>query len=115
MRKPRFIRQAKELKVAQGNYNGGSGTITIGGWTGSVVWGDDENGMEHVSVSPYDHSITPSWDDMCRLKDIFFDEEERVIQIHPKRSEYVNMMGNCLHLWRPKTPEGWANLYDQTV
>ena len=67
---------------------------------GSVVWSPNEAGWEHVSFSPYDHSKTPSWDDMCYLKDVFFDEEEEVIQIHPKRSEYVNIMQNCLHLWR---------------
>ena len=28
------------------------------------------------------------------------DEEEKVVQIHPKKSEYVNMT-EALHLWRP--------------
>lgn len=64
--------------------------------------GADEDGLEHVSVSPYDQSITPTWDDMCRIKDIFWDEEELVVQVHPPKSEYVNIMPNCLHLWRDK-------------
>lgn len=38
---------------------------------------------------------------MCVLKDIFFGEEEEVYQIHPKKSQYVNRVENCLHLWRP--------------
>ena len=38
---------------------------------------------------------------MCVLKDIFFDDEEEVYQIHPKKSEYVNQQENCLHLWKP--------------
>lgn len=68
---------------------------------GSVIWtACDPSGWEHVSFSPYDHSKTPSWDDMCFLKDIFWGDEEQVIQIHPKKSEYVNIMQNCLHLWR---------------
>lgn len=45
--------------------------------------------------------LIPTWDDMCVLKDIFFDDEEEVYQIHPKKSEYVNLSENCLHLWEP--------------
>ncbi len=38
---------------------------------------------------------------MCTLKDIFFDDEEEAYQIHPKKSQYVNGVENCLHLWKP--------------
>lgn len=61
------------------------------------TWGA---GWEHVSISPTRKSYTPSWDDMCRLKEVFFKDDEAVIQIHPPKSEYVNNMPNCLHLWR---------------
>ena len=37
---------------------------------------------------------------MCKLKDIFFYEDEAVIQIHPPKDQYVNNVDNCLHLWR---------------
>ena len=37
---------------------------------------------------------------MCRIKEIFFKDDESVIQIHPPKDEYVNNMPNCLHLWR---------------
>lgn len=57
-------------------------------------------GWEHVSISPTRKSYTPSWDDMCRLKEVFFKDDEAVIQIHPPKSEYINNMPNCLHLWR---------------
>ena len=93
------------MRVESATIHGGVGTVTIGSWTGSVIWGADEDGWEHVSVSPFDHSILPSWDDMCRLKDIFFDEEEMALQFHPRKSQYVNKMENCLHLWRPKDPQ----------
>ena len=56
-------------------------------------------------MSPYNRKITPTWDDMCAIKDVFFEDEEAAIQLHPKKSEYVNIMSNCLHLWRPKDPE----------
>lgn len=75
--------------------------IEVPRWKGSVVFGFDEDGWEHVSVSPYGGK-TPTWDDMCRVKDMFWDDGEEVIQIHPKKSEYVNIMDNCLHLWRHK-------------
>jgi len=97
----KYIRRNTALKIDHATIHGGYGDIKIGTWTGSVIWGTDENGWEHVSVSPYTPTI-PSWDDMCKIKDIFWDEEEAVFQIHPPRSKYVNMMENCLHLWRPK-------------
>jgi len=97
----RKLRRTAALRIDEASIRGGHGAITIGDWTGSVVWGNNEAGWEHVSVSPYDHSITPSWDDMCQLKDIFFEDEEAVIQVHPPKSKYVNRMPNCLHLRRP--------------
>lgn len=68
-------------------------------WKGSVIFGYNENGWEHVSVNPYNGKM-PTWEEMCYVKEIFFNEEEEAIQIHPKKSEYVNMAECCLHLWR---------------
>lgn len=79
--------------------DGGHGVYTAYNFQGSVIFSIGA-GWDHVSISPYKKRFLPSWDDMCRLKDVFFYEEEDVIQIHPKKSEYVNNMGNCLHLWR---------------
>lgn len=56
-------------------------------------------GWEHVSVSCQGH--TPSWEAMCKIKDYFFNSEEVVMQLHPKKSEYINNHPYCLHLWRP--------------
>ena len=60
-------------------------------------WG---GGWDHVSVAPLKKKIVPTWEIMCKVKDTFFKPEEAVIQIHPPKSEYVNNMSNCLHLWR---------------
>lgn len=57
-------------------------------------------GWEHVSVSRPNAKI-PTWEEMCAIKDMFFREEEVVVQYHPKKSEYVNIHEGCLHLWRP--------------
>ena len=72
---------------------------------------DDDNGKkwEHVSVSYYDDlKKTPTWAEMCAVKDVFWNAEEEVHQIHPKESQYVHGVGhaanqktNILHLWRP--------------
>lgn len=59
----------------------------------------DGEGWEHVSVSlPY---RSPTWEEMCKVKDLFWDDEDCVIQYHPPKSEYVNNHPFCLHLWRP--------------
>jgi len=59
----------------------------------------DGLGWEHVSVS-YSHRC-PTWEEMCQIKDLFWDDEEVVVQYHPKKSEYVNCFPWCLHLWKP--------------
>lgn len=58
-----------------------------------------DRGWEHASASL--RSRCPTWDEMCAIKDIFWGEEEAVMQIHPPRSEYVNLHPYCLHLWKP--------------
>jgi len=55
-------------------------------------------GWEHVSVSLKSKKI-PNWEEMCFVKDLFFGDEECVVQYHPPKSEYVNNV-NALHLWR---------------
>ena len=56
-------------------------------------------GWEHLSVSL--PRKTPSWDVMCRMKDIFWNEDEVCIEYHPRKTDYVNMHEHCLHIWRP--------------
>lgn len=60
----------------------------------------DGLGWEHVSVS-INRKRTPSWEIMAQVKDLFWDQEDTVIQFHPPRSQYVNFHPFCLHLWRP--------------
>ena len=58
----------------------------------------DQPQWEHVSVSLANRC--PTWEEMCAVKDIFWKEDETVIQFHPRRLNYVNRMPYCLHLWR---------------
>ena len=62
------------------------------------VIASDQLSWEHVSVSRRDRC--PTWDEMCLIKDIFWDEEECVVQFHPPRSQYVDTHPYCLHLWK---------------
>jgi len=65
----------------------------------------DGGGWEHVSVHVVERGEerTPSWDEMCAVKDIFWGPEEVVVQFHPAKSEYVNNHPHVLHLWRSTT------------
>ena len=61
----------------------------------------DGEGWQHVSVSLHNSNFTPSWEVMSKVKELFWETEEWVIQFHPAQSEYVNFHKGCLHLWAP--------------
>lgn len=54
---------------------------------------------EHVSISL--PRRCPTWAEMCRMKDLFWEPDEAVMQLHPPTDDYVNYHPFCLHLWRP--------------
>lgn len=61
-----------------------------------------EDGVwEHISVTPKNQKRCPTWDEMCAIKNMFFDPEEECVEFHPKASTYVNSNEYCLHIWRP--------------
>ena len=99
----------EQHRIVTGNFasnksygNNGAFTFNRGRTQFSIIASDGE-GWEHVSV----HCIsegkdrTPTWSEMCFIKDLFWDKEDCVIQYHPAESEYVNVHKHCLHLWRP--------------
>lgn len=63
--------------------------------TATVIWGENEEGYEHVSVCPkkkYDklgRENLPTWNDMCILKDMFFMMMKRYTRSILKR---INML-----------------------
>ena len=95
---------SNKVMIIEKSRDGFSGMIFIRGWEGSVIasWG---GGWDHVSVAPRKLNKVPTWDDMCAIKELFFKDDEAVIEIHPPKSEYVNNMPNCLHLWRANDKE----------
>ena len=71
----------------------------------------DGDGWEHVSVT-INKKRCPTWNEMCVVKDLFWDKGDSVFQFHPPESKYVNYHPHCLHLWRPigfeiPTPESY--------
>lgn len=91
----------------------GHGTNDSGYFVIPVTRGDERTeltvlasgglGWEHVSVST--PTRCPTWDEMCLIKSLFWDEEDAVMQLHPPGSKYVNCHPFCLHLWRPTDGE----------
>jgi hypothetical protein len=80
----------------------------------AVIIADEglSTGWEHVSVHVRQMNKrgrlierTPTWDEMCAIKDLFWDAEDTVVQYHPPKSEYVNNHSHVLHLWRSETVE----------
>lgn len=58
----------------------------------------EECGWEHVSVSLA--SRCPTWEEMAFVKGLFWADEETVLQFHPAKSQAIDHMPYCLHLWR---------------
>lgn len=92
-----YIKKHPTLGMGEGN--NGYFVFEREGLTYYVIASDGE-GWEHVSVS-LNKNRTPTWKQMCIVKDIFWDKEDCVIQYHPPESEYVNNHPYVLHLWRP--------------
>jgi len=55
-------------------------------------------GWEHVSVSCTDRC--PTWQEMAKVKNLFWKDDETVVQFHPQKDKYINYHPYCLHLWR---------------
>lgn len=64
-------------------------------------------GWAHVSLRAKDYSgeREPTWGEMCWAKQLFWEDEEAVMQIHPPKSEFINTHPNVLHLWSPVNGE----------
>ena len=63
-----------------------------------AVQADAQTEWEHVSASM--RNRCPTWEEMCFLKDLFWDENDCVVQYHPPKKDYVIIAKRCLHLWK---------------
>jgi hypothetical protein len=85
-------------RVRDGN-NGAFFIPTRPGQPPLKVIASDGEGWDHVSVSLPDRC--PTWDEMCRIVAMFWDEGDCVMQLHPPRANWISNHPYCLHLWRP--------------
>ena len=102
MKKLNEIITGKGIMVDQASEDGGSGWIGYldpkkPNKTARVVWSNGA-GWDHVSVSW--NNRCPTWEEMVKVKRLFFNDDETVVQYHPSESNYVNFHPYCLHLWR---------------
>lgn len=75
----------------------------------------NSEGWEHVSINlriftknglnskQVERCLT--WPETCYIKQLFWEEEDCVLQYHPPKSKYVNNHPFVLHLWRPINQE----------
>lgn len=107
MRDIKEIKQTAGLIIKKEKTNGFGGTYCIFEYKNGKAklkqqlhfifsWGC---GFEHLSVST--PTRTPTWDEMCIMKDIFGRDDEECMQLHPKKENYIDNMKYCLHIWRP--------------
>ena len=60
-----------------------------------------QSGWEEVSIDiDFPTERCPLFDEMAMFKDIFWNETEVAMQVHPAQSVYVNVHPYTLHLWR---------------
>jgi len=92
------IKKDTRLKIDLIGFDGGCGTIQCFKNYAMVIFSNGA-GWDHVSMS-FKHRV-PTWEEMCILKSVFFEDDECVVQYHPPKIEYVNNHQFCLHLWKP--------------
>ena len=73
--------------------------VPYGEATLSVMISDGSvDGWEHVSISLIDRC--PTWEEMCYIKSLCWDDNEAVVQYHVKKEDHINNHPYCLHMWR---------------
>ena len=115
-RVPELVRVRKGL-LASTESNGNNGAFLLAAKKSTRALSclvSDGGGWEHVSVKAHPSgsggsasaAVVPTWQEMCRVKRIFWEAEDVTMQLHPKESEYVNNHPGVLHLWRPQAETG---------
>lgn len=105
--RPMILKKVEDARVRDGPFrsdatfgNNGMFVFDLGGLLVQII-ASDNLGWEHVSVCPVFIQRTLTWDEMCSVKDLFWDVDETVIQYHPAKMNYVNNHPFTLHLWKP--------------
>lgn len=96
------IKEDKRIQINQCAPDGMQGWITLHGSIFVFVCSIG-GGWDHVSVS--NKKRCPTWQEMCEIKDIFFNKNECCVEYHPAERDYVNIHPNCLHIWKPRNQD----------
>lgn len=70
MRSLEETKSRKELEIGKVGQDGGAGILHMTGLRKCTVIWSQGGGWEHVSVCPANR--TPTWEEMCQVKDIFW-------------------------------------------
>ena len=97
------IKQNKYIQIVQEGRDGFGGIVydkkTRTKLNFILSWGA---GWEHCSVSITDrYKRCPSWEQMCFIKDSFWNDDGCCVEYHPAKKDYVNNHEYCLHIWKP--------------
>ena len=65
---------------------------------------------EHALLFPITKKRCPTWPEMVRLKEFFWQKNDVAIQVHPTRANYINIHPYTLHLWHSR-----EHCYDLSV
>lgn len=103
MKTQKEILENPQIIAAKTGEDGGCGYADLGyglGRAPQVVWSFG-GGWDHVSVSFMNRC--PTWAEMCKVKDLFFREDECCVEYHPAKSEYVNIHPTACISGSPRT------------
>lgn len=93
------LSERKDFSILRKGFDGGMGEFTKGNLKGMTVIWSYASGWDHISIDG--KKRLPDWNEMCMLKDMFFEDNECCVQYYPPKSEYVNNAKYCLHIWKP--------------
>lgn len=102
------LRDHPLLGTTTNDGNNGVFQIPRVGCTLNIVVGDGwcegpGKDWDHVSVTVCGQKRCPTWEEMKFVKELFFRDDETVLQIHPPTDKNVSLHPYCLHLWRHHT------------
>lgn len=59
-----------------------------------------DKGWQHVTVHIVGQDEPPTWKFLCQVKDLFWEPDDWVLQIHPPKNSKVHYQKGYAHLWR---------------
>ena len=97
----RMRQLASEIEILGESPIGTANGIFMTRYEGAIlrIIASQDPDWEHVSISLQNRC--PTWREMCFVKDLFWEPDECVMQLHPPRDQWVNNHRFCLHLWKP--------------